>query len=259
MIVIDVKSAADEPGITLDRVHFGYGAGDLLTNMSWELDAGHNAVITGGSGSGKSTLLLVAAGLLPPSRGVVLLGGHPVLRLPPSERMRRGLRIGFVFQDGGLFANVDTYSNVSLALYYHQDVLGLDDDGVIARTEEALDTAQIAKSHWKSLPAHLSFGDRKRLSLARAIALKPNFFFFDDPDVGMDQRTARVAHQALVRLRDDPEVTLMVATNRSNLIEQLDIPGFRLDQGILSEVMAPSVNPPSWNESRQSIRITAVE
>lgn len=254
-----VTSEGDEPGITLDRVHFSYGVAPLLEKMSWELDAGKNAVVTGSSGCGKSTLLLVAAGLVPPTRGTVLLGGHPLSRLTPSERVRKGLRVGFVFQDGGLFSNLDTYSNVSLALHYHQDVLGLDDAGVTERAEEALDLTQIGRAQWSSLPAHLSYGDRKRLSLARAIALQPNYFFFDDPDVGMDQRTARVTHSLLSKLRDDRSVTLLVATNRSALIEQLDVPGYRLEAGALKSARAISSLPPGWATERRSIFITSEE
>jgi phospholipid/cholesterol/gamma-HCH transport system ATP-binding protein len=224
---------ANEPGVTLDRVHFSYNEKEILSGISWEIHQGQGAVITGSSGCGKSTFLQIAAGLLPTSRGSVLLAGHPVQSLLPSERIRRGLRTGFVFQDGGLFSNMDAYANVSLALDYHRDVIGLDDAGVISRTEEALETAQISKSHWRELPAHLSFGDRKRLALARAIALRPNFFFFDDPDVGNDQVTAKITYQILHELRDDPEITLIIATNRSNLIDRLGVPGFRLEKGDL--------------------------
>lgn len=224
-----------EPGITLDRVVFGYEDQPFIDGVSWELDQGQCAVITGGSGCGKSTLLQIAAGLLTPQKGTVLLAGHPMNHLLPSERVGRGLRTGFVFQEGGLLANLSVYANIELPLLYHQDVLELDDAGITKRTEEALDATHIRRAYWQTLPAHLSFGDRKRLALARAIALKPNFFYFDDPDVGMDQRTAQVTHQILCQLRDDPEVTLLVATNRTALIERLGIPGYRLAQGTLAQ------------------------
>lgn len=248
-MMIDLPTSG-QPGITLDRVVFGYDERPLVNGLSWELDAGQCAIVTGASGSGKSTLLQIAAGLLPPSSGTVLLAGHPVSRLLPSERVARGLRTGFVFQEGGLLANLDVYSNIELALLYHQDVLGLDDEGVTRRVEEALEAAQISKSFWRTLPAHLSYGDRKRLALARAIALRPTFFFFDDPDVGMDQRTARVTHQILCQLRDDPEVTLLVATNRSVLIERLGVPGYRLADGHLRDVAPTSSMPPSLDFGR---------
>ena len=198
--------------------------------------------------------LRIAAGLIPPHSGAVLLAGHPIANLLPSERVRRGLRTGFIFQDGGLFSNMDVFSNVSLALHYHQDVLELDEEGVKRRAEEALEAAQISKSHWDSLPAHLSYGDRKRLALARAIAIRPQFFFFDDPDVGMDQRTALVTHQVLCELRDDPAVTLIVATNRTVLIERLGVPGFRLEAGRLDINTRISSIPPTFSVEPHSSR-----
>lgn len=249
-MIIDAPISSGEPGITLDRVSFGYDDILLVNDLSWELDAGSNAIIIGGSGSGKSTLLQVAAGLLPPARGTVLLAGHPLGTLLPSERVAKGLRTGFVFQEGGLLANLTVFANLELALLYHQDVLALDDAGVTRRVHEALEAAQLNRSCWQDLPAHLSYGDRKRLALARAIALRPNFFFFDDPDVGMDQKTARVTHQILCELRDDPDVTLLVATNRSTLIERLGVPGFRLTYGKLEDARLSSSMPPSLDFGR---------
>ncbi len=247
-MILDVPIGG-EPGVTLDRVHFEYDGRMILDGISWELDASRNAVITGASGSGKSTFLQIAAGLLPPTRGSVLMAGHPVAKLLPSERVRRGLRTGFVFQEAALFSNLDVFSNVSLALYYHQDVFELGDEAVIARTEEALEATQISRAHWNTLPAHLSFGDRKRLALARAIAIRPNFLFFDDPDVGMDQKTARVTHQILCELRDDPQVTLVVATNRTTMIERLQIPGFRLEAGRIDENSRVSSRAPAFPDA----------
>lgn len=248
-MIINVTTSA-EPGITLDRVTFGYGESQILKGLSWELDAGKSAIVTGSSGGGKSTFLQIAAGLLPPQSGSVLMAGHPLSHLLPSERVRRDLRVGFVFQEGGLLANLNVFSNIELPLLYHQDVLGLDDEGITRRVEESLDAAQISRAYWQSLPAHLSYGDRKRLALARAIVMRPNFFFFDDPDVGMDQRTARVTHQILCELRDDPEVTLLVATNRSVLIERLGVPGYLLVDGRLTETRPNSSLPPSMDFGR---------
>lgn len=243
----------DEPGITLDRVHLSYGPQKpVLIGTNWELPRGKCAVVTGGVGCGKSTLLYVAAGLLPPERGNVLHSGNPVTELLPSERFRRGLRVGFVFQEGGLLANLSARANVSLALHYHADVLGLDEDAIEERTTAMLELARIPRRDWELLPAHMSFGNRKRIALARAMAIRPNFFFFDDPDVGLDQRTALVVHELLCQLRDDPEVTLVVGTNRAVLMERLEVPGLRLNEGQLhvrTEVhsVAPSpAAPPSW-------------
>jgi ABC-type transporter Mla maintaining outer membrane lipid asymmetry ATPase subunit MlaF len=236
---------AGEPGITLDRVSFTYDDKPVLRDLSWELERGQSAVVTGANGCGKSTLLYVAAGLVAPDSGTVLLASHPVRSMLPSTRVRKGLRLGFVFQEGGMLANLDVIANVALALRYHADVFELDEEGIRQRTEEALEIAQIARADWNELPAHLSFGTRKRLALARAIAMRPNFFFFDDPNVGMDQRTAQITHQILCMFRDDPDVTLLVATNHPILIERLEVPGYRLEGGQLVTRTSLSSLPPT--------------
>ncbi|MCH2108547.1 MAG: ATP-binding cassette domain-containing protein, partial [Polyangiaceae bacterium] len=191
----------EEPGITFDRVVFHYDAGPILQDVSWELNAGSSIVITGQNGCGKSSFLYLAAGLIQPHRGAVLLGGFPVKGMLPSERLRRGLPIGFVFQEGGLLANLNALANLTLPLHYHADILQLSPDDVQARAEEALHRVQIHRRDWGQLPAHLSFGNRKRLAIARALVLRPRFFFFDDPDAGMDQRTAKITHDILCDLR----------------------------------------------------------
>jgi len=244
---INIETLPEEPGITLDRIQFSFATHELFSGLSFELPQGESSAITGPSGSGKSTFLLIAAGLVSAEHGTVLLGGHPLKRLTPSERVRRGLRIGFVFQDGGLFSNMSTYSNVSLPLFYHKDVLSLDEDGITRRTEEVLELTQIEKRHWNTLPAHLSFGDRKRLALARALSIRPNYFFFDDPDIGMDQKTAGVTHTVLSQLRDNPQVTLLVATSRHKLLDRLGIEGYLIERGQLSPALGGSSRPSEWS------------
>jgi len=245
-----ISVAQGAPGLTLDRVDFDYAGHVILAAMDFELDKGGSAVVTGQNGCGKSTLLYVAAGLISPKRGTVLHAGNPLASLFPSARVQRGIRVGFVFQEGGLLANLDAMSNVSLALRYHYDVLELDERTMIAQAEAALEAAQVSRADWGRQPAHMSFGIRKRLALARALAIKPNFFFFDDPDVGLDPRTAQVTHQILCQLRDDPEVTLLVATNRPQLIERLEVPGYRLQAGQLTSHSGKSSLPPSGSFSR---------
>lgn len=248
---IRIKSGSEEPGITLDRVAFDYAGQIILDRIDFDLPQGASAVITGPNGSGKSTFLYVAAGLAPPQAGTVLHAGHPLGALFPSTRVQHGLRVGFVFQEGGLLANLDVISNVSLPLRYHADVLGLDETALTERAEEALDAAHVARSEWSRMPAHLSFGLRRRLAMARALAMKPNFFFFDDPDVGIDPRTAQIIHQILCALRDDPDVTLLVATSRPQLIQRLEVPGYRLLAGALSthsgqNSLGPSMPAAKW-------------
>jgi phospholipid/cholesterol/gamma-HCH transport system ATP-binding protein len=220
-------------GIVLRNGWFGYGDEAIVRGAELRIARGTTAVVTGVNGSGKSTLLHVCAGLLPLSKGSLELGGKFVDAQRPSELFRSGIRCGVVFQEGGLLSNMNALANVALSLRYHADLLELSIDDVEKRAKEALERVRIPDADYYSLPAHLSFGMRKRLALARAIALRPNFFFFDDPDVGLDPNTAALVHEILCQYRDDPEVTMLVATNRDLLIDRLRVPGYVFQQGRL--------------------------
>ena len=220
-------------GIYLRDVSFGYGALRVLESQSFVVPPGGCALVTGENGVGKSTLLYIAAGLLPVEKGSVRLAGQAPEALAPSALLRAGVRRGFLFQNGGLLSNLSALANVTLALRYHADLLGLDEEAVERRAKQSLEEVEVDAGDWKALPAHLSFGVRRRVALARALALQPNFFFFDDPDSGLDPRTAALVHSILVRFRDDPAVTMMVASNQGALIEKLESQAWELHEGKL--------------------------
>ncbi|HEX2879170.1 MAG TPA: ATP-binding cassette domain-containing protein [Polyangiaceae bacterium] len=229
-----------EGGIEIDDVTFHFGQVQVLRMATLHVPRGGCVVVTGSNGSGKSTLLYAAAGLIPLQTGRVHLGGQPANPVYPSELFRRGIRGGFVFQEGGLVSNMNALANVALPLRYHADILGLTLREVEERARAALSRVRVKDSDVYRLPAHLSFGVRKRVALARAIAIQPNFFFFDDPDVGLDPDTAKLVHEILVGYRDDPEVTMLVATNRDLLIDRLQVPGYVLEGGEITERRKPA-------------------
>ncbi|HTM46935.1 MAG TPA: ATP-binding cassette domain-containing protein [Polyangiaceae bacterium] len=224
-----------EGGIEIDDVTFRFGAVQVLNMATLHIPTGGCVVVTGSNGSGKSTLLYAAAGLIAIQTGSVRLGGRPANPVYPSELLRHGIRRGFVFQEGGLVSNMNAIANVALPLRYHADVLGLTLQDVEQRARAALSRVRVLESDIYRLPAHLSFGVRKRVALARAIAMEPNFFFFDDPDVGLDPDTAKLVHEILVGYRDDRNVTMLVATNRDLLIDRLQVPGYVLEGGQITE------------------------
>jgi len=234
-------------GICMRGASFGYPRKDVLLNASLDVARGSTCVISGANGAGKSTLLYILAGLVRLEHGAITIGGYRPDPLRPSELTRRGVRRGFVFQEGGLLSNMNALANVALALRYHADLLGLTIAEVERRARAALDRVRITQNEMYELPAHLSFGVRKRVALARAIAIEPKFFYFDDPDVGLDARTGSLVHEILCGFRDDPEVTMLVATNREALVERLGAPGYVLLNGRLIERqgLPVSTGPPS--------------
>lgn len=220
-------------GLELDHVSFRYGDLWVFRELSLTLAKGANLAVTGENGVGKSTLLHVCAGLTPVNSGQVYLAGHAPNPTRPSELFRHGVRRGFVFYAGGLLSNATALGNVSLALRYHADVLGIDDAEVDRRAREWLSELRVTQSEYHALPAHLSVGVRRRVSLARALSISPNFLFCDDPDANLDVATKQLVFDILAQKRDDPEVTLVVTTSSAELIERLALPLRELVHGHL--------------------------
>lgn len=220
-------------GVELDRVSYRYGELWVFRELSLSLARGSTLVVTGENGVGKSTLLYVAAGLTPATSGHVYLAGHAPNPNRPSELFRHGVRRGFVFYAGGLLSNATALGNVSLALRYHADVLGIDDGEVDRRAREWLSELRVTQSDFHALPAHLSVGVRRRVSLARALSISPNFLFLDDPDANLDAATRFLVYEILAQKRDDPQVTLVVTTTSPELVERLAVAPRELVHGHL--------------------------
>lgn len=195
--------------------------------------SGGNLVITGENGVGKSTLLYLCAGLIPATGGRVRIGGLAPSVSRPSEMFRSGVRRGFVFHSGGLLSNMTALGNVTLALRYHADVLNLDEPQIDAAARELLSEMRVAQTDYHALPAHLSVGVRRRVSLARALALDPNFLFFDDPDANLDRATRKLVYDLLERFRNNPSLTMVLATASRELTERLALTPRELAHGQL--------------------------
>jgi phospholipid/cholesterol/gamma-HCH transport system ATP-binding protein len=223
-----------EQGLLLERAAFAYNDLWVLRETDLHVARGGGLLVTGHNGVGKSTFLFLCAGLVPATRGRVLLDGRAPHVSTPSELVRRGVRRGVLFDSGGLLSNLSALNNVSLALRYHADVFGLEEQEIVRRARAALTELSVAQTDFHALPAHLSLGVRKRVSLARALVLQPNFVFFDDPDAGLDAPTCALVYQLLERFRDDPKVTMVLASNSRPLIERMSVPLVELSHGHLS-------------------------
>ena len=220
-------------GLWLEDAAFRYGDLWVLRETELHVPPGRTLIVTGDNGVGKSTLLYLCAGLLNATAGHVWLDGHLAIAKMPSELMRQGVRRGFVFGQGGLLSNLSALANVTLALRYHADVFGIDDKEVETRARDALSQLRVSQADFHALPAHLSLGVRKRVALARALAVDPNFVFLDDPDGGLDSSTRQLVYERLERFRDDSRMTVVIATNSRQLIDRLGIHPLELAHGHL--------------------------
>jgi phospholipid/cholesterol/gamma-HCH transport system ATP-binding protein len=222
-----------DEGLLLERATFAYGDLWVLRETDLHVPRGGDLLVTGDNGVGKSTFLFLCAGLLPATTGRVLLDGRAPHVAKPSDLVRQGVRRGVLFDSGGLLSNLSALNNVTLALRYHADIFGLDDREIEKRARAALTELRVAQTDFHALPAHLSLGVRKRVSLARALVLDPNFVFFDDPDAGLDAATRLLVYGLLERFRDDPKMTMVVASNSRPLIERMGVETLELRHGYL--------------------------
>jgi phospholipid/cholesterol/gamma-HCH transport system ATP-binding protein len=185
------------------------GGRAVLAGVDLELKDGETLVLLGRSGSGKSVFLKHAIGLLPVEEGTLSVLGEDVThaRQRTWNRLRR--EVAMVFQGGALFDSMSVGENVALALRHHTRAV---ETAVQARVSECLgfvglsDTAGLA-------PSSLSGGMRKRVGIARAIALKPRLLLYDEPTSGLDPVTSDVINRLVRRLQRETGVSSIVVTH----------------------------------------------
>jgi phospholipid/cholesterol/gamma-HCH transport system ATP-binding protein len=193
--------------IVLDRLTKSFGSKVVLNGLSLEVPDGQNTVIIGASGAGKSVTLKLIVGLLEPGSGRVLVDDVVVGEMGRDELAALRGRIGYVFQFAALFDSMTVAQNIRLGLARR----GHDEATIRQRIEESLDVVELRGSEDK-MPGELSGGMRKRVGIARAIALKPRYILYDEPTTGLDPVTAALMDQLIMRTRD-LGVTALVVTH----------------------------------------------
>lgn len=186
----------------------GFDGHVVLDGFTLEVRDGETMVIMGRSGSGKSVALKHVVGLLQPDAGDVIVDGRPVSQLDREGLMALRREIGFVFQFAALFDSMTVGENVALGLRRR----GLSEEAIAQRVREALELVDLVGTD-DQLPAQLSGGMRKRVGIARAIALRPRYILYDEPTTGLDPVTSAVMDRLMVRTRERLGVTGIVVTH----------------------------------------------
>jgi phospholipid/cholesterol/gamma-HCH transport system ATP-binding protein len=195
--------------IQLLDVHKSFGPKRVLDGFTLEVREGETMVIIGYSGTGKSVAIKHIVGLLEPDSGEVVVDGKDVPRLPRRELYDLRASIGYVFQFAALFDSFTIGENVAMGLR-KQGKLGVGE--IEERVHEALDLVDLPDVADR-FPAELSGGMRKRVGIARAIALRPKYILYDEPTTGLDPVTSAVIDQLMIRMREKLGVTSVVITH----------------------------------------------
>ncbi len=181
-----------------------------LSEVSFRVDRGETLVLLGETGSGKSVILKLALGLLKADEGKVFVEGRDLG--PITEKDMRGIRqrMGIVFQEGALFDSLSVYENVAYRL---REEGMKNEDAITSRAREVLSFVELEAAIDK-MPAELSGGMKRRVSIARAVVNDPPIMLYDSPTGGLDPVTAQTINILILKLRDVQGVSSIVVTHR---------------------------------------------
>jgi phospholipid/cholesterol/gamma-HCH transport system ATP-binding protein len=197
------------PFISVRGLEKAFGGKPILRGIDLDIRAGETMVVLGGSGEGKSVMLRHLNGLLRPDRGEVIVDGKHLNGLGEDALGAIRLKVAMVFQGGALFDSLNVYQNVTYPLREHTR---MSEPQMRERVNELL--AMVELSGIEHLyPSELSGGMRKRVALARAIALEPSAVLYDEPTTGLDPITTHKISALIRSLQDRLGLTSVVVTH----------------------------------------------
>ena len=195
--------------IQFEDVRIGFDEGDIFRGVSFRVQPRETMILLGETGTGKTLTLKLAAGLLPPSGGVVRVLGQEISGMEEKDLLGFRRKIGFVFQEGALFDSMTVADKVAYRL--RED--GVDEEEIEPRVLEVLRFVELEHT-LEQVPPELSGGMRRRVSIARALINKPPVVLYDSPTAGLDPITSQTIITLILRLRDVYGVTALLATHR---------------------------------------------
>jgi len=195
--------------ISVEDVSKSFGDKIVLSNLSFSICKGENFVIMGRSGCGKSVLLKLITGLMKPDSGKIWVDGHEITKLKETKINKIRTNWGMLFQHSALFDSMTVEENVSFMLRQHTK---LEEEKIRQIVAEKLELVKLSDTE-KLKPAELSGGMKKRVGLARAIAMEPQIIFYDEPTTGLDPITANEINHLIKDLDEKMGVTSVIVTH----------------------------------------------
>jgi phospholipid/cholesterol/gamma-HCH transport system ATP-binding protein len=227
--------------IEIKDIYKTFGDNDVLRGISAIFEAGKNNLIIGGSGSGKTTLLKCIVGLHEPTKGNVTFDSQEFTSMSFEERVPIRKEIGMLFQNSALFDSMTVEQNIMFPLNLFT---GMSTSEKQDRANFCLERVNL-KDKNKLFPAELSGGMKKRVGIARAIAMEPKYLFVDEPNSGLDPKTSIVIDELISELTQEYKITTVIVTHDMNSV-----------MGIGDHILFLSQGKKSWEGSNKEIAHT---
>ena len=200
--------------IEIKDIHKSFGDNEVLKGISGTFKEGITNLIIGGSGSGKTTLLKCMIGLHQPEQGSVLYDDREFTQLNFEERIEIRKEIGMLFQGSALFDSMTVEENIMFPLNMFTEQSRSEK---LDRANFCLERVNLDGKN-KLYPAELSGGMKKRVGIARAIAMNPKYLFCDEPNSGLDPKTSIVIDELIKELTEEYNTTTVVVTHDMNSV-----------------------------------------
>jgi phospholipid/cholesterol/gamma-HCH transport system ATP-binding protein len=195
--------------IQLVDLHKSFGKQTVLDGVDLKIESGKTTVIIGRSGGGKSVLLKHMIGLLKPDRGEVLIDGTDIAKLGERDLNEIRKKFGMLFQEAALFDSMSVLENVAFPLREHTRMSEKEIRQTVADRLRAVGLAGVEEK----MPSELSGGMRKRVGLARAIALRPQIVLFDEPTTGLDPVMTEAINRLIINTQKNFNFTCVVISH----------------------------------------------
>lgn len=195
--------------IIIENLQKSFKNNNVLRGVDLEIKKGESMVIIGGSGSGKSVLLKLIIGILKPDKGRIIIDGVDMTTLDEKGLYRIRTKFGMLFQGAALFDSLKVGENVAFALREHTKMTDAEIKGRVAEKLKIVGLSGIENLRI----SELSGGMKKRVGLARALAINPEILLYDEPTTGLDPIMADVINNLIVRVRSTLDVTEVAITH----------------------------------------------
>lgn len=216
--------------IEVEDLHKAFDGEEVLKGIDFKFEKSKTNLIIGQSGSGKSVLLKCMLGLFTPEKGVIKYDGKPYTEFTEDERKDLSKQIGMVFQGGALFDSMTVEENVMFPLKMFTKKQHKENK---ERVKEVLNRVNLDGNE-KKMPSEISGGMQKRVSIARAIVNRPKYLFCDEPNSGLDPKTATVIDNLIQEITHEYDITTIIITHDMNSVLEIGENIAFLKDGVLA-------------------------